>query len=262
MKESIAKLPMLASPTDKEELIMYLAAVKEAIKEHDIQYIPRTSAKGQILADFIVERPKDKILDTPMEEVEELPNPWVLFTDGSSCVDGSGAGLLITNPEGIEFTYALREKNHSEQEILAVVEEEGHTWMTPIHEYLTEGILLEEKKKARAIRRKAGMDNPFKYWCEKLSIRQCFVSVKHPQANGLGQVMGEGKTPFALTYGAEAVISVEIGMQTLRTMEVDVIKNNEALGISLELLEEKREQAAIEETRSKAKMEKYYNARV
>nr|GEY08418.1 reverse transcriptase domain-containing protein [Tanacetum cinerariifolium] len=30
------------------------------------------------------------------------------FTDGSSCVDGFGAGLILTNPEGIEFTYALR----------------------------------------------------------------------------------------------------------------------------------------------------------
>ncbi|GKE82628.1 reverse transcriptase domain-containing protein [Tanacetum coccineum] len=50
----------------------------------------------------------------------------------------------------------LREKLIDEQEILAVVEEEGHTWMTPIHEYLTEGILPEEKKKARAIRHKAG----------------------------------------------------------------------------------------------------------
>nr|GEW46848.1 reverse transcriptase domain-containing protein [Tanacetum cinerariifolium] len=34
--------------------------------------------------------------------------PWTLFTDGSSCVDGSGARLILTNPEGIEFTYALR----------------------------------------------------------------------------------------------------------------------------------------------------------
>nr|GFA98341.1 reverse transcriptase domain-containing protein [Tanacetum cinerariifolium] len=34
--------------------------------------------------------------------------PWTLFTDGSSYVDGSGAWLILTNPEGVEFTYALR----------------------------------------------------------------------------------------------------------------------------------------------------------
>ncbi|GJW37672.1 reverse transcriptase domain-containing protein [Tanacetum coccineum] len=78
------------------------------LEEHDIQYRPRTSVNGQILADFIVERPEDDTSDTPMEEREELPNPWVLFTDGSSYIDGSGAGLIITNPEGMEFTYALR----------------------------------------------------------------------------------------------------------------------------------------------------------
>ncbi|GKF09541.1 reverse transcriptase domain-containing protein [Tanacetum coccineum] len=39
-------------------------------------------------------------------------------------------------------------------------------------------------------------DNPFKDWCEKLRIRQCFASVKHPQANGLveraNRSLGEG----------------------------------------------------------------------
>ncbi|GJU80756.1 hypothetical protein Tco_1283121 [Tanacetum coccineum] len=71
-----------------------------------------------------------------------------------------------------------------------------------------------------------------------------------------------GETPFSLTYGVEAVIPVEIGMPTLRTAEVDMIKNDEALGVNLDLLKEKREQAAIQEAKSKAKMEKYYNARV
>ncbi|GJT50083.1 reverse transcriptase domain-containing protein, partial [Tanacetum coccineum] len=37
-----------------------------------------------------------------------IHEPWTLFTDGSSCVDGSGAGLILTSPEGTEFTYALR----------------------------------------------------------------------------------------------------------------------------------------------------------
>ncbi|GJW43728.1 reverse transcriptase domain-containing protein [Tanacetum coccineum] len=44
---------------------------------------------------------------SPQSEVK-LPEPWILFMDGSSCMDGSGAGLILTNPEGMEFTYALR----------------------------------------------------------------------------------------------------------------------------------------------------------
>ncbi|GJV77166.1 reverse transcriptase domain-containing protein [Tanacetum coccineum] len=43
-----------------------------------------------------------------MEAEQELSDPWTLFTDGSSCVDGSGAGLILTDPEDAEFTYALR----------------------------------------------------------------------------------------------------------------------------------------------------------
>ena len=43
-----------------------------------------------------------------MTEPEPLSTPWTLFTVGSSCIDGSGAGLILTNPEGVEFTYAMR----------------------------------------------------------------------------------------------------------------------------------------------------------
>nr|GEV81510.1 reverse transcriptase domain-containing protein [Tanacetum cinerariifolium] len=56
--------------------------------------------------------------------------------------------------------------------------------------------------------------------------------------------------------------SAKIGMPTLRTTEVDLVQNNKALEINLDLLEEKREQAAIREAKSKAKMENYYNSKV
>ncbi|GKA44224.1 reverse transcriptase domain-containing protein [Tanacetum coccineum] len=52
------------------------------LEEHDIHYRPRTSVKGQILADFIVERLEDNSLDTPMEDKEELSDLWILLTDG------------------------------------------------------------------------------------------------------------------------------------------------------------------------------------
>ncbi|GJX60958.1 hypothetical protein Tco_0292348 [Tanacetum coccineum] len=71
-----------------------------------------------------------------------------------------------------------------------------------------------------------------------------------------------GDTPFSITYGTEAVIPAEIGMPTLRTAEVDMVQNDESLEINLGLLKERREQAAIREAISKAKMEKYYNSKV
>ncbi|GJX62347.1 hypothetical protein Tco_0295247 [Tanacetum coccineum] len=71
-----------------------------------------------------------------------------------------------------------------------------------------------------------------------------------------------GDTSFSLTYGMEAVILEEIGMPILRTAKVDLVQNNEALEINLDLLKERREQAAIREAKSKAKMERYYNSKV
>ncbi|GJY92975.1 reverse transcriptase domain-containing protein [Tanacetum coccineum] len=277
---------------------------KFELEGYDIQYRLRTAIKGQILVDFIMERPEEESPDELMAEPEVLPEPWTLFTNGSSCVMAPGQVLVEE----------LKEKSINEKEILDIVEEEGSTWMTPICEYLTKEILLEDKKKARAVRQKAARfglpgeiisdngkqfcDNPFKDWCEKLCIRQCFTSVKHPQANGLveraNRGLGEGikarldekskdwieelphvlwayrtmikssngETPFSLTYGTEAVIPAEIGMPTLWTAEINQTKNNEALGINLDLIEERRELSAIQEAKSKKKMEKYYNSRV
>nr|GEW67933.1 reverse transcriptase domain-containing protein [Tanacetum cinerariifolium] len=141
-------------------------------------------------------------------------------------------------------------------------------------------------------------DNPFKDWCDKLNITQRFASVKHPQSNvlveranrslgeGIKARLGEGNknwveelphvlwayqtmiksshddTPFSLTHGTEAVIPAKIGMSTYRTTAVDVVNNDKKLRLNLDLLEERREHAAVCEARAKSKMMKYYNARV
>jgi transposase InsO family protein len=129
-------------------------------------------------------------------------------------------------------------------------------------------------------------DNPFKDWYAQLNITQHFASVKHPQTNGLvecaNRSLGEGikapldkhkgrwvdelshvlwahrttiknstgDTPFSLVYGTEAVIPAEIGMPTIRTAEVNITTNDERR-VDLDLLEERRERAAICEAKAK-----------
>ncbi|GKF69026.1 hypothetical protein Tco_0198705 [Tanacetum coccineum] len=69
-------------------------------------------------------------------------------------------------------------------------------------------------------------------------------------------------TLFSLTYDTEAVIPVEIVMPSLRCAEVNQTENNEGILLNLDILEERREKATVQEARSKANMEKYYNAKV
>lgn len=82
--------------------------------EHDIQYKPRVSLKGQAVADFIVDLVENmqNTSDIPEEPNLDLQVPftqqWTLYVDGASSTDGSGAGLLLSDPTGIELTYALR----------------------------------------------------------------------------------------------------------------------------------------------------------
>ncbi|GKD17145.1 reverse transcriptase domain-containing protein [Tanacetum coccineum] len=49
----------------------------------------------------------------------------------------------------------LKKKSINKAEVLAVVEKDGDTWMTPIYNYLTKETLPAEKEKVRAVRRKS-----------------------------------------------------------------------------------------------------------
>ncbi|GJW41844.1 reverse transcriptase domain-containing protein [Tanacetum coccineum] len=171
MKEHIAKLPMLIAPEEQEELIVYLAASKEAVsvvlmtereaRQMPIYFVSRalrgpevnyTAMEKLVLAlvhaskrlrryfqahpiIVITDQPIKNILSNPevaeeegqddsAKEEEPLPARWTLFTDGSSCVDGCGAGVILTDPEGVEFTYALRfqfEATNNEAEYEALI---------------------------------------------------------------------------------------------------------------------------------------------
>ncbi|GJY13599.1 hypothetical protein Tco_0382908 [Tanacetum coccineum] len=69
-------------------------------------------------------------------------------------------------------------------------------------------------------------------------------------------------TPFSLTYVTEAVIPAEIGMPTLRTTEIDMVQNDEALKLNLDLLEEKKRTGSNPRGKKQGKNGKYYNFNV
>jgi len=87
----------------KLDLSGWLVNWSVELGQFDIEFHPRTSVKGQVLADFLLE-----INNTP--ESEELPKKetWVAYVDGSSANRKSGAGVALASPDGEKFRYAIK----------------------------------------------------------------------------------------------------------------------------------------------------------
>ena len=71
-----------------------------------------------------------------------------------------------------------------------------------------------------------------------------------------------GETPFSMTYGAQAIIPLENSFPTLRTSTFTLSNNDELLGKSLDLIEEKREKAMIQLAYYHQKLKQGYDANV
>ncbi|GJX13928.1 reverse transcriptase domain-containing protein [Tanacetum coccineum] len=138
LNQHLSELPLLVAPKPKEELIIYLSAfygavsavlmtekgmvqtpvyfISRALQGPELKYTPmeklvislvfaakrlqRTSVKGQILADFHIEKPDVNPQDTPV--VETPLEPWTLFTDGSGAeYEALIAGLQIAVQMGV-----------------------------------------------------------------------------------------------------------------------------------------------------------------
>ena len=70
------------------------------------------------------------------------------------------------------------------------------------------------------------------------------------------------ETPFSMTYGAEAIILLETGFSTLKTNSFSMSGNNELLEKSLDLIEERRENAMVQLANYQHKLKQGYDAKV
>ncbi|KAL0439296.1 UNVERIFIED_CONTAM: hypothetical protein Slati_2412600 [Sesamum latifolium] len=89
------------------------------ISKYDISYLPRTTIKAQALADFV-----SKMTGMVQEEVSKK-RPWLLYVDGSSTMQGSGAGVVLTSPQGDDVEFAINfefkaSNNEAEYEALVL----------------------------------------------------------------------------------------------------------------------------------------------
>ena len=92
------------------------------LSEFDIRYKSKTAIKGQVLVDFVMEFTSAKPAENAQTPID-LPI-WKLYVDRATNAQGSGAGLILTSPKGIDIEYALRfgfQASNNEAEYEAVI---------------------------------------------------------------------------------------------------------------------------------------------
>ena len=74
--------------------------------------------------------------------------------------------------------------------------------------------------------------------------------------------MPTGETPFQLAYGSETIILVEVELTSYRVENHEESRNNEAIRLQLDLVDEIRATAAQRLAQYRDLMAKHYNSRV
>ncbi|GKE32480.1 reverse transcriptase domain-containing protein, partial [Tanacetum coccineum] len=113
LKHHLSELPLLVAPKLKEELIVYLFASHGAISavlmtergtvQTPVYFVSRAlqgPERNYTLMEKLV-----LALVFAAKSYKDISKRTLLQ---SSCVDGSGVGLILTSPGGTKFTYALR----------------------------------------------------------------------------------------------------------------------------------------------------------
>ncbi|XP_061356159.1 uncharacterized protein LOC133300600 [Gastrolobium bilobum] len=88
----------------KPDLAGRMMAWAVELSEFDISFESRKAINSQALTDFFRE------LTSIQEESPAKPSTWKIYVDGSSNSKGSGAGVIVENPEGISVEYSLQMK--------------------------------------------------------------------------------------------------------------------------------------------------------
>nr|GEW09389.1 cucumisin-like [Tanacetum cinerariifolium] len=228
--------------------------------------------KEQVLADFLAEMPDENPPDASVVKTQQ--EPWTLFTDGSSCVDGSvlergkkamyqGSIVRIIGGDSLQAVIPYAVVKVCQITPSRLYDREIHEGSCSMH------------ARPRSVVAKAiwlGYYWPTMHRDARNMIRTCNDSqIQRPVTRNPQQPLTPITAPcpfykwgidIAGPFSEGPVIQAEIGMPTYRTAEVDVVHNDEDLRLNLDLLEERRERAAIREAKAKLKMTKYYNVKV
>ncbi|GJZ24942.1 reverse transcriptase domain-containing protein [Tanacetum coccineum] len=132
----------------------------------------------------------------------------------------------------------IQTKSVAEKEITNVVKEDDDRWMDDRREAISKVVHV----------------TVVEVWVDKLP-QVLWAHRTTPKSSN-------GETHFSLVYESEAAIPIEISMETKRVQDFDSKENEKRRREDLDVLEERREMAAIKEAHYKQKLEGYYNKNV
>ena len=227
----------------------------------------------------------------PSEELTPMTAPWPFAQWGLDIMGPFPTALRQLKFLVVDINYFTK---WVEAEPLATITEKSiHTfvWRNIICRYGIPRVLVSDNGKQFD-------NNAFRDFCSELGIRNHYSSLAHPQANGQLEVTNRTllkiiktrldgakgiwpdelpsvlwayrttartptrETPFRLTYGADAIIPAEVGLTSYRVQNYMEDKNEEAMRLQLDLVDEDRATAEQRLARYQDLMSKHYNAKV
>uniref|UniRef100_A0A2N9EQY5 Uncharacterized protein n=1 Tax=Fagus sylvatica TaxID=28930 RepID=A0A2N9EQY5_FAGSY len=231
------------------------------------------------------------LLHSPPMELVPMTAPWPFAQWGLDIMGPLPIGRRQLRFLVVAIDYFTK---WVEAEPLATITErniQNFVWKTVICRFGIPRVLVSDNGKQ--------FDNPrFRQFSQELGIHNHYSSPGHPQANGQVEVTNRsllkliktrlegakglwpeelpsilwayrttvriptGETPFRMTFGSEAVVPVEIGLTSFRTLAYDGQKNEEQLRLNLDLIDEVRETAEARMKRYQEKMARHYNSKV
>ncbi|GKV41596.1 hypothetical protein SLEP1_g49102 [Rubroshorea leprosula] len=268
-----------------EALLKGLRLAKAARVEYLRIYSDSQLIVNQVNGDFIaIEQVMAQYLSVTMQflqsfqgyELSQVRRSENLKADALAKLASTGLGV-----SGVEVYIETLSSPSIEMENALPTHEE-QSWIDPILTFLKSGILPEDEKEAKKLRRKAAWFASVAYLESNGQVevenKAILESLKKKVGSAKGTWTEElpytlwayrttyktptGETLFNLTYGSEAVVSVEVKVPNYRTNYFNANSNEQALRENLDLLDESRDLSQIRVAHYHRRMEKYYNSKV
>ncbi|KAL6335721.1 hypothetical protein AAG906_039484 [Vitis piasezkii] len=217
------------------------------LSEYGIEFQPRLSMKGQVMADFVLEYSRKPIQHKEPSEKEW----WTLRVDGASRSSGSGVGLLLQSPTGEHLEQAIRlgfpaSNNEAEYEaILSGLDLALTLSVSRLRVYSDSQLVVRHVQK--------------EYEAKDARMARYLTKVRDTLQRFTEWTIEKIKRAENGRADALAVIPTEIGLPTIRTETKRQDDANAELGRNLDWANEIRETASIQMADYQQRASAHYN---